>query len=77
MKSMLTIMDLSPLYRTDTPLPSKIPILYIFSSNIRNEFCKHTAHSLFFLIKNAVYFIMLPFLVPVLFAYLHTECAKI
>ena len=27
-----------PLYRTGTPLPSKHPILYMFSTNIRTEF---------------------------------------
>jgi hypothetical protein len=53
-----------PIYRTGTPLPSRHPILYIFSTNIRTEFFKHAAHSPF----NAVYFIMLPFLVFVLFA---------
>jgi hypothetical protein len=51
-----------------TPLPSKHPILYIFSTNIRSEFFKHAAHTQFFPLQNAVYFIMLPFLVPVLFA---------
>jgi hypothetical protein len=57
-----------PIYRTGTPLPSKHPILYIFSTNIRTEFFKHAAHSPFFSLQNAVYFILLPFLVPVLFA---------
>ena len=55
-----------PIYRTGTPLPSKHPILYIFSTNIRTEFA---AHSPFFPLQNAVYFIMLPFLVPVLFTF--------
>jgi hypothetical protein len=58
-----------PIYRTGTPLPSKHPILYIFSTNVSTEFFKHAAHSLFFSLQNAVYFIMLPFLVPVLFAF--------
>jgi hypothetical protein len=57
------------MYRTGTPLPSKHPILYIFSTNIRTEFFKHAAHSPIFTLQNAVYFIMLPFLVPVLFAF--------
>jgi predicted membrane protein len=52
-----------------TPLPSKHPILYIFSTNTRTEFFKHAAHSPFFPLQNAIYFIMLPFLVPVLFAF--------
>ena len=58
-----------PIYRTGTPLPSKQPILYIFSTNIRTEFFKHAAHCPFFSLQNAVYFIMLPFLVPVLFTF--------
>jgi hypothetical protein len=58
-----------PIYRTGTSLPSKHPILYIFSTNIGNELFKHAAHSPFFSLQNAVYFIMLPFLVPVLFAF--------
>jgi hypothetical protein len=57
------------IYRTGTPLPSKNPISYIFSTNIRTEFFKHAAHSQFFPLQNAAYFIMLPFLVPVLFAF--------
>jgi hypothetical protein len=52
-----------------TPVPSKHPILYIFSTNIRTEFFKHAAHTPFFSLQNVVYFIMLPFLVPVLFAF--------
>ena len=44
-------------------------ILYIYSTNIRNEYFKHAVYSLFFSLQNAVYFIMLPFLVPVLFTF--------
>jgi hypothetical protein len=59
-----------PIYRTGTPLPSKHPILCIFfSTNIRTEFFKHATHCVIFSLQNAVYFIMLPFLVPVLFAF--------
>ena len=46
-------------------LPSRRFILYIYSTNIRTEFFKHAAHSTFFPLQNAVYFKMLPFLVPV------------
>ena len=35
-----------PIYRTGVPLPSRHPILYIFSTNIRTEYFKHAAHSL-------------------------------
>ena len=55
-----------PVYRTG--VPSKCCILYIFSTNISTEYFKHAAHSPFFL-QNAVYFIMLHFLVPVLFTF--------
>jgi hypothetical protein len=37
-----------PIYSTGTPLPSKHPILYIFSTNIRTEIFKHAAHSVCF-----------------------------
>ena len=41
-----------------------------YSTNIRTEYFKHAAHSpFFFSLQNAVYFIMLPFLVPVLFTF--------
>ena len=40
-----------------------------YSTNIRTEYFKHAAHSPFFPLKSAVYFIMLPFLVPVLFTF--------
>ena len=40
-----------------------------YSTNIRTEYFKPAAHSPFFSLQNAVYFIMLPFLVPVLFTF--------
>ena len=40
-----------------------------YSTNIRTKYFKHVAHSPFFSLQNAVYFIMLPFLVPVLFTF--------
>ena len=45
------------------------PILYIFSANTSTEYFKHAAHTLFFPLQNAVYFIMLTFLFPVLFTF--------
>ena len=46
-----------------------------YSKNIRTEYFKHAAHSPFFSLQNAVYFIMLPFLVPVLFTfYVYIQC---
>jgi hypothetical protein len=50
-------------------LTSRRFILYVYSTNIRTEYFKHAAHSPFFPLKNAVYIIMLPFLVPVLFIF--------
>jgi hypothetical protein len=40
-------------------------IYIFFSTNIRTKYFKHAAHSPFFSLQNAVYFIMLPLLVPV------------
>jgi hypothetical protein len=51
------------------PLTYRRCILYIYSTNIRTEYFKHSAHSAFFPLQNVVYFIMLPFLVPVLFTF--------
>ena len=50
-------------------LTSRCFILYIYSTNIHTEYFKHAAQSPFFSLQNAVYFIMLPFLVPVLFTF--------
>ena len=56
------------------PLSSRCCILYIYSTNIRTEYFKHAAHSPFLSLQNAVYFIMLPFLVPVLFTFYIQMC---
>ena len=70
-----SFLSLNPLMPNDpsvgrtAPLTSGRCILYIYSTNIRTEYFKHAAHSLFFSLQNAVYFIMLPFLVPVLFTF--------
>ena len=41
-----------------------------YSTNIRKEYFKHAAYSpFFFSLQNAVHFIILPFLVPVLFTF--------
>ena len=42
---------------------------FFYSTNIRTEYFKHATYSLFFPLQNAVYFVMLPFLVPVLFTF--------
>ena len=53
-------------YRT-----ANLQMLYFvyYSTNIPTEYFKHAAHSPFFSPQNAVYFIMLPFLVPMLFTF--------
>jgi hypothetical protein len=51
------------------PLTSRRCILYIYSTNIHTKYFKHAAHYPFFPLQNVVYFMMLPFLVPVLFTF--------
>ena len=51
------------------PLTSKICILYIYSTNIGTKYFKHALYSPFSSLKNAVCFIMLTCLVPVLFTF--------
>ena len=48
------------------PLTSKRCILYIYSTNIGTEYFKHGIYSPFFPLQNAVCFIILTYLVPVL-----------
>ena len=51
------------------PLTSKRCILYIYSANVGTEYFKHALYSPFFSLQNAVCFIMLTSLVPVLFTF--------
>ena len=51
------------------PLTSKRCILYIYSTNTGTEYFKHALYSPFFSLQNAVCFIMLICLVPVLFTF--------
>jgi len=51
------------------PLTSKRCILYIYSTNIGTEYFKHGIYSPFFSLQNAVCFIILTCLVPVLFTF--------
>jgi len=51
------------------PLTPKFFILYIYSTNIGTEYFKHGIYSPFFSLQNAVCFIILTYLVPVLFTY--------
>ena len=51
------------------PPTSKRGILYIYSTNIGAEYFKHGIYSPFFPLQNAVSFIILTYLVPVLFTF--------
>jgi len=55
--------------RRTAQLTSRCCILYIYSTNICTEYFKHAARSPFLSLQNAIYFIILPFLVPVLFTF--------
>ena len=49
--------------------PGHIWTTLYYSTNICTEYFKHASHSPFFSLQNAVYFIILPHLVPVLFTF--------
>ena len=55
--------------RRTAQLTSRRCILNIYSKDILTEYYKHAAHSPFFSLQDAVYFIMLSFLVPVIFTF--------
>ena len=55
--------------RRTAQLNSRRCILNIYSTNILTENFKHAAHSPVFFFQDAVYFIMLSFLVPVIFTF--------
>ena len=65
----------SPLARNDdysgrtAPLTSKCCILYIYSTGMSTEYFKHSIYSPFFPLQNAVCFINLTYLLPVLFTF--------
>ena len=62
-------------YRGRTaPLTSKRRILYIYSTNTVTEYFKHGIHSPFFPLQNAVCFIILTYLVPVLLTFYIQVC---
>jgi len=58
------------------PLTSKRYISYIYSTNVGTEYFKHALHSPFFSLQNAVCFIMLTCLVPVLFTFYTQDVLK-
>jgi len=51
------------------PLTSKHSILYIYSTNTGTEYFKYGIYSQFFSLQNAVCFIILTYLVPVLLTF--------
>jgi hypothetical protein len=51
------------------PLTYRCCIFFIYSTDMRTEYFKHASYSPFFPLQNVIYFIMLPFLVPVLFTF--------
>ena len=59
------------------PLTSKRYILYIYSTNIDTGYFKPALYSPFFSLQNAVCFIMLTCLVPVLFTFYIQDVLKL
>jgi len=69
-KAFLNLLTPNDDYSSRTaPLTSKRFILYIYSKNIGTEYFKHGIYSAFFPLQNAVCFIYLTYLFPVLFAF--------
>ena len=58
-------------------LTSKRFILYIYSTNIGTVYFKHGTYSPFFSLQNAVCFIILTYLVPVLFTFYIQDVLKL
>jgi hypothetical protein len=65
----LTLTPNDPCRSHTAPLTSKRCILYIYSTNTVTEYFKHGIYSPFFFLQNAVCFIILMYLVPVLFTF--------
>jgi len=59
------------------PLTSKRCILYICSTSVGTEYFKHALYSPIFTLQNAVCFIMLTCLVPVLFTFYIQDVLKL
>jgi hypothetical protein len=75
---MITPLTPNDHYRGRTaPLTSKRCILYIYSTNIVTEYFKHGIESLFFPLQEAVCFIILMYLVPVLFTFYIQDVLKL
>ena len=59
------------------PLTSKLCILYIYSTNTGTEYFKHGIYAPFVSLPNAVCFIILTYLVPVLFTFYIQDVLKL
>jgi len=59
------------------PLTSKFCFLYIYSTNIGTEYFKHGIYSPFFPLQDAVCFIILTYLVPILFTFYIEDVLKL
>ena len=59
------------------PLTSKCCILYIYSTNTGTEYFKRGIYSPFFPLENAVCFIILTYLVPLLFTFYIQDVLKL
>ena len=68
-KAITRLMPNDPYMGRTAPLTSKRCILYTYSTNIGTEYFKHALYSPFFSLQNAVCFVMLTCLVPVLFTF--------
>jgi hypothetical protein len=65
-----------PIYRTGYRYPTDVAFFMFFPTNISTE-CLNMLHTLRFSRQNAVYFIMLHFLVPVLFIFYIQMCQNL
>ena len=68
-ESLNPLMPNDPYSGHTAPLTSKRCILYIYSTNTSTEYFKHRIYSPFFSLQNAVCFIILTHLIPVLFTF--------
>jgi len=59
------------------PLTSKCCILYIYSTNIGTEYFKRGIYSPFLSLRNAVCFIILTYLAPLLFTFYIQDVLKL
>jgi len=77
-KNINTLKSNDPYRGRSAPLTSKRCILYIYSTNIGTEYFKHGIYSPFFFpLQNAVCFIILTHLVPVLFTFYIQDVLKL